>query len=320
MKITIVGGAGCVGSSVAFRLAQDGYASEIVLVDIRHNLAEAHALDIDQAVVHRSKTSVRAGGIADTAGSDIIIVAVDAPGRPPITSRGMNLEANLKLLVKVAGPLIKESPSALWMIITNPVDVLVFLVHRIFSIPRNKIIGMNRNDTSRLRWAAAKLFSVPATDVEGYVLGEHGDSQVHVMSQMKIRGEKIALSAGQREQIRSSALEFLPRWIKLDPGRTAGWSTAESAGDIFLSMTSGDRRLWVCSTPLEGEYGLRDVSLGVPVRLGREGVEEILELDLEPLEKEGLASSADKVKREIEPYLPFVVAQHYSQDILAEIP
>jgi malate dehydrogenase len=186
------------------------------------------------------------------------------------------------------------------MVITNPVDVLVYLMHRIFWIPRNKIIGMNRNDTSRLKWAVANTFSVPATDVEGYVLGEHGDSQVHVMSQVRVRGEKLTLSAEQKEQIRSSALEFLPRWLKLQPGRTAGWSTAESAGDIFLSMVSGDGRVWVCSTPLEGEYGLRDVSLGVPVRLGPEGVREIVQLDLEPDEREGLHTSAEKIRGKIE--------------------
>jgi malate dehydrogenase len=296
MKISIIGGGGCVGSSVGFRLAQDGYASEIVLVDTRHNLAEAHALDIDQAVVHRSKTRVRAGDAADTADSDIIVVAVDVLGRPPIMSRGMNLEANLKLMVEVMGPLVKKSPSALWMIITNPVDALLYLMHRIFSIPRSKIIGMNRNDTSRIKWAVAKAFSVPATEVEGFVLGEHGDSQVHVMSQIRIRGEKITLSAEQRQQIRASALEFLPRWLSLQPGRTAGWSTAESAGDIFLSMASGDGRIWACSTPLEGEYGLQDVSLGVPVRLGSEGVKEIVQLDLDPVEKAGLHASAEKIR------------------------
>ncbi len=299
MKITVVGGAGCVGSSVAFRLAQDGFVSEIVLVDTRHNLAEAHALDIDQAVVHRSKTRVRAGETQDTKDSDVIVVAVDVPGRPPITSRRMNLEPNLKLMVELMGPLVRQSPSAFWLIITNPVDILVYLMHRIFSIPRSRIVGMNRNDTSRLRWAVAKVFSVPATDVEGFVLGEHGDSQVQVMSSIRIRGEKISLDAAQRQDVRNAALEFLPRWVKLQPGRTAGWSTAESAGDILSSMASGDRRLWVCSTPLEGEYGLRDVSLGVPVRLGPGGVREIIEFDLDPGEKEALSASAQEIQEKV---------------------
>ena len=299
MKISIVGGAGGVGSCAAFRLAHDGYASEIVLVDTRHNLAEAHALDIDQAVVHRSKTRVRAGETKDTENSDVVIMAVEELGLPPVTARGGNFEPNLKLVMQLMGPLVRQSPSAFWMIITNPVDVLVYLAHHLFSVPRNKIVGMNRNDTSRLRWAVARAFSVPATDVEGFVLGEHGDSQVHVMSHIKIRGEKISLDEGQRQQIRDYALEFLPRWIKLQPGRTAAWSTAESAGDILSSMASEDQRIWVCSTPLEGEYGLRDVSLGVPMRLGPEGVREIVEFDLDPIEKESLNASARKVQAKI---------------------
>jgi malate dehydrogenase len=299
MKISVVGGAGCVGSCTAFRLAQDGLASEIVLVDTRHNLAEAHALDIDQAMVHRSKTHVRAGEMEDTEGSDAIIMAVDVQGRPPIASRGMSLEPNLKLMMEVMGPLTRRSPSALWMIITNPVDVLLYLMHRIFAIPRNKIVGMNRNDTSRLRWAVAKEFSVPATDVEGFVLGEHGDSQVHVTSHILIRKEKITLDAEQKQRIRNKALEFLPLWLKLQPGRTAGWSTAEAAGDILTSAALGDQRVWVCSTPLGGEYGLRDVSLGVPMRLGPEGVREIIEFDLDPMEKEALNGSARKIQGKI---------------------
>jgi malate dehydrogenase len=299
MKISIVGGAGCVGSCTAFRLAQDGFASEIVLFDIRHNLAEAHALDIDQAMVHRSKTRVHAGEIRDTKDSDAVIMAVDVLGRPPITSRGMNLEPNLKLMTQLMGPLVRQSPSAFWLIVTNPVDVLVYLMHRIFAVPRDKIVGMNRNDTSRLRWAVAKEFSVPATDVEGFVLGEHGDSQVHVMSRITIRGEKVSLDADQRQRIRKTALEFLPIWLKLQPGRTAGWSTAEAAGDILASMASGDQRIWVCSTPLQGEYGLRDVSLGVPLRLGPEGVREIIEFHLDPIEKESLNSSALTIQEKI---------------------
>lgn len=306
MKITIVGGAGCVGSCAAFRLAQDGFASEIVLVDIRRNIAEAHALDIDQAVVHRTNTHVRAGEIKDSGDSDIIVMAVDVLGRPPTASRGQSLEQNLKLLTELMGPLIKESPSALWMIITNPVDALVYLIHRIFSVPRKKIIGMNRNDTSRLRWAVAKTFSVPATDVEGFVLGEHGDSQVHVMSDVRIRGEKVSLSAEQRGEIRNSAMSFLPRWIKLQPGRTAGWATAESIGDILSSMASSDGRIWVCSTPLEGEYGLRDVSLGVPMRLKPEGVKEIIEFDLDPVERDGLKASAERIQGQIKHGLAFL--------------
>jgi malate dehydrogenase len=299
MKITVVGGAGCVGSCAAYRLAQDGFVSEIVLVDSRRNIAEAHALDIEQAVVHRTKTQVRAGDIKDTRGSDVIIVAVGIWGRSPTASRAMNLGQNLSLVMDLVGPLGEESPSAFWMIVTTPVDALVHLIHRIFSIPRKKVIGINRNDTSRLRWSIGKVMSVPATDVEAFVLGEHGDTQVHVLSRVNIRGGKVSLDARQKEQVRNKIVGFLSQWHQLQSGRTAGWATAESIGDIVASMASGDGRIWACSTPLEGEYGLRDVSLGVPVRVSPAGVKEIVEFDLDPGEKSGLEASADAISLQI---------------------
>ncbi len=299
MKITIVGGAGCVGSCAAYRLAQDGFVSEIVLVDSRRNVAEAHALDIEQAVVHRTKTQVRAGEIKDTTGSDVIIVAIGVWGRPPTASRAMNLEQNLRPVMDLVGPLSAESPSAFWIIVTTPVDALVHLIHRIFSIPREKVIGINRNDTSRLRWSIGKVMSVPATDVEAFVLGEHGDTQVHVLSRVYIRGEKVSLDAEQKGEVRKRIVGFLSQWNQLQSGRTAGWATAESIGDIIASKASGDGRIWACSTPLEGEYGLRDVSLGVPVRMGPTGVKEIIEFDLDPGERKSLEASANAIREQI---------------------
>jgi malate dehydrogenase len=299
MKVTIVGGAGCVGSCAAYRLAQDECVSEIVLVDSRSNVAQAHALDLDQAMVHRTRTQVRAGETGDTKDSDVIIVAVGLSNRPLFASRALNLEQSLKLMIDLVGPLSAQSPGAFWIIVTNPVDALVHLVHRTFSIAREKVIGLNRNDTCRLRWAVAKVLSVHATDVEAFVLGEHGDSQVHLLSRVYVRGEKVPLDAQQREQVRNKIVGFLPQWNQLQSGRTAGWTSAESIGDILGSMASGDGRIWACSTPLEGEYGLRDVSLGVPVKMGPKGVKEIIEFDLEPAERTGLEKSARTIQEQI---------------------
>jgi malate/lactate dehydrogenase len=196
-------------------------------------------------------------------------------------------------------PLNAHSPSAFWMIVTTPVDALVHLIHRIFSIPREKIIGINRNDTSRLRWSIGKVLSVPATDVEAFVLGEHGDTQVHLLSRVNVRGERVSLDAQQKEQVRSRIVGFLSQWNQLQPGRTAGWATAESIGDIVGSVASGDKQMWASSTPLEGEYGLHDVSLGVPVRFGPTGVKEIIEFDLDPAERTGLEASANAIREQI---------------------
>jgi malate dehydrogenase len=294
-----VGGGGVVGSSAAYRIAQDGLANEIVLVDARRNMAEAHALDIDQAIVHRATTRVKAGEIKDTKDSKVIIIAIGAAGRPFHASRASHFEENVAIMKDLLEPLAVHSPSALWMIATVPVDAFVYLIHRHFSVAREKGIGVNRNDTSRFRWAVAKTLSVPAPSVEAFVLGEHGETMVPIFSQVRVNGETVSLNPEQKKRIRETISDFLLQWIKLQPGRTAGWTTAESIGDILLSMASNDDRVWACSTPLDGEYGFREVSLGVPVRMGPEGVKEIVEFDLDPAEQEALKVSAEVVREQI---------------------
>jgi malate dehydrogenase len=300
IKVTIVGGAGTVGSCAAFRLAQDGLASEIVLLDARRNMAQAHAYDIDQAMVHRNTTAVRAGDIEDTKDSDLIIVAVAVFGRPPLLSRSLSLEENLKLVMELMPPLVAQSPSAFWFFISAPVDVLVYLMHRLFSIPRHRIIGLNRNDTTRLRWAIGRTLSVPGPKVEAFMLGEHGETQVPVLSHVRVDGKEVKLTADQKREIKSKVDEFLPKWVNLQAGRTAGWTTAESIGDVARTFATDDGAVWACSMPLEGEYGLSDVGLGVPVRLGRQGIKEIIQLDLDPAEKEALETSARTIKSQIQ--------------------
>ena len=266
MKVAIIGGGGIVGSTAAYRIAQDGTASEIILVDARPNMAEAHALDIEQAVVRRAATRVRAGGIEDAKNSDVILVAVGAVAGPSQTSRGSFLEENIGTTMNLVKRLAVLSPRALWMIATIPVDAFVYLIHRHFSIPRSKVIGVNGNDTSRFRWAVAKTLSVPAPSVEAFVLGEHGETLVPVFSQIRVNKEIVSLNSEQRKQIRTSISDWLPNWVRLDSGRSAGWTTAECVGGVLASMAADDDRAWACATPLDGEYGYRDIAFGVPVK------------------------------------------------------
>lgn len=299
MKVTIIGGCGVVGSASAFRIAQDGQVSEIILVDVRRNLAEAHALDIEQAVVHRATTRVRGGEIEDTKDSDVIILAASVPPRPIDISRRDYLAENLPLIIDAVSPLLARSPSALWIVATVPVDPLVYLIHRVFSIPREKIIGLNRNDASRFRWAIARTLSVPSTTIESFVLGEHGETQVPVFSHIQIDGKAVSLKPQQIKKIREEISGFFPQWNRLQPGRTAGWTSAESIGDIITSIVSEDGKLWTCSTCLEGEYGLKEVSLAVPIRFHRKRVKKIVEFDLDPGERKALKASAVSIQEMI---------------------
>jgi len=300
VKVTIIGGSGVVGASTGYRLAQDGHASEILLVDVRRNLAEAHALDIEQAVVHRAATRVRAGDIEDTVDSDVIVLAASVPRHSFEHSRREYLAENLPLVFDMVDPIHTRSPSALWIVATLPVDPLVYLIHRAFSIPRENLIGLNRNDTSRFRWAIARTLSVPTTAVEAFVLGEHGETQVPIFSRIRIHGESVSLKPDQINQIQSDISSFFLKWNKLQPGRTAGWTTAESMGDIISSMVSEDGKIWVCATCLEGEYGLKEVSLGVPIRLSSGRVKEIIEFNLNPAERKAFEASAASIREMIE--------------------
>jgi len=300
MKISILGGAGVVGSTSAYRIAQGGTASEIVLFDVRHRLAEAHAFDIDQSVVYRAATRVRAGGIADCANSDVIVLA--APQHDANVTKPGHFASHASRVLEVVEPLVAKSPSAFWIITTNPVDALVYLIHRELSLPRNKVIGLNRNDSARFRWAVAKVLSVPSTAVEAITLGEHGKTQVPLFSSIRVNGKPFPLSRKQIDAIRDEATSFLIRWTELNPGRTAGWATGESVGDIVSTMALDDGRAVPCSMSLEGEYGLRDVSLGVPVKLGQTRVKEVVELPLAPWEQKGLESSAEAIRAMIEAF------------------
>jgi malate dehydrogenase len=299
VKVTIVGGSGTVGSSTAFRLAQDGKVDEIVLFDVRGRLAEAHALDIEQAVVYRATTRVRAGGLDETAGSHVVFVTASVPKRDAELSRREYLGVNLPLVLDTIRPMVCLSPSALWIVVSSPVDPLVYLVREHFSLPRDKVIGLNRNDTSRFRWALARTLGVPSPTVEAFVLGEHGETQVPIFSSIRVEGHPVSLDDGQKTRVKAEMDGFFTKWNQLQTGRTAGWTSAESVGDILLSMILDDGRVWPCSTTLAGEYGLNGVSLGVPLRLSEGKVKEIVKLALDPDEREGLMASANAIREMI---------------------
>jgi malate dehydrogenase len=297
MKVTVIGGAGVVGSAGAFRLAQDGKVSEIVLLDVRERLAEAHAFDMDQGVACRSTTRVRAGGMDDTGNSDIVIVA--APQHDAAAMTREHFAAQASRVLEAVRPVLAGSPSALWIVATNPVDPLAYLLSRKLSVPRNKVIGLNRNDTTRFRWAIGRVLSVPSTAVEAYTLGQHGPTQVPLFSSIRIDGRPVTLSADETSRIRAEATSFGARWAELNPDRTAGWASAESIGDVVAAIASDDGRIVPCSTALEGEYGLSDVSVGVPVTLGQGGVKKIVELPLDAAEREALIASAAAIRQMI---------------------
>jgi malate dehydrogenase len=242
---------------------------------------------------------VRGGDIEATAESDVILVTASVPKRDIEISRREYLGVNLPLVLDTIKPMIALSPTALWMIASSPVDPLVYLVREVFSLSKEKVIGLNRNDTSRFRWALGRTLGVAPATIEAFVLGEHGETQVPVFSNIKIDGEQVVLTAEQVSGVRAEMDGFFVKWNQLQAGRTAGWTSAESVGDVISSMVSEGGRVWPCSSILDGEYGLRDVSLGVPVILAGGKVREIVKLALSGAEERALETSAASIREMI---------------------
>jgi malate dehydrogenase len=316
-KVAFIGGAGTVGSSAAFRLATLGIASEIVLIDARPNLAMSHVMDLEQAVAEISGSRIVGGDWADLAGCDVVVLSASLPERN-VASRDEYLAGNLEI-VRNAAEHLAACPEAVVVVATNPVDVFTYVLARLAGGAPGRFVGYSYNDTLRFRWAVALTLDVSMADVDALVLGEHGDMQVPLFDLVSVKGVPVGLTEQQRREVETATRTWFSTYQGLNAGRTSGWTSAMGiarlvvamagegtptggavagdpvpAGDVGLAATLGG--LLPCSAILQGEYGLSDVSLGVPVTLGPTGVREIVELPLTPLERRQIRAAGEKVR------------------------
>jgi len=294
-KATVIG-VGSLGSCIAYELAVRGMIDQLVLIDVYRELAEGNAEDIAQAAAFRSDVEVIPGDYEDADGSQVIIVTAGKPRTPEMKSRMELLEANIRIIRSVASNLRKIHGEPVILTLTNPVDVMNYAMWKITGLDRRSVIGSaGMLDSARFRRALSRKLNVPVTEIEAYVIGEHGDSQVPVFSRVKVKGEKRRFSSEERgeisERLRLSAIRVISK-----KGGTVYAPACNTANMIqmILEDTGG---LAVGSVVLNGEYGLRDVSIGVPLELGREGAKRILEWELDDEEKAKLHRGAERLKK-----------------------
>jgi malate dehydrogenase len=291
MKVTVMGAGGSVGGPAAFYTAVQNLADEIVLIDVRQNVAQQHAMDLGTAVSALGVV-VRAGGYADMKGSDVVINAAGLP-QGLIADRMEMLTKNLPLIRDIALEIKRHSPSAFVVTATNPIDPLNYATWRVGGFDRRQVIGYSINDSFRFREMVAGAKKVKVDQVEATVMGEHGSTQVLVFSSVRINGHPVSFSEGEKRGIRADVPNILKRFEELQAGRTAGWTSAVGLTAIARAVLHDTGEVFPCSVVLEGEYGRRGLSMSVPVRLGKDGVREIQEWELAPDEREGLERSAD---------------------------
>jgi len=298
-KITVVG-AGHVGATAAMRLAGREVAREVVLVDIVEGLASGKALDQwESAPVERTDT--RLTGTTEygpTAGSAIYVVT-GGLARKPGMSRADLVAKNAEIITEISENIASHSPDAIVIMVTNPLDVMAYVAKEVTGFPRERVMGMaGVLDTARFRSFIAEELDVSVQDVQALVLGGHGDSMVPLVSSVTVGGIPVT------ELMERSRLEEI-----VDRTRTAGGEIVELLGDgsayfapssavaeMCESIARDQKRVLPCAAWLEGEYGLRDLFVGVPCKLGRGGVEEIFEVELDADEQSALDASAADVR------------------------
>jgi len=298
IKVTIIG-AGSLGSCIAYEVANRGIVDELVLIDIYRELAEGNAEDIEQSLAYRNNTKAYAGGYADANGSDVIVVAAGKPRTPEMKSRKELLKINKAIIQEVGSRLRDVKGDFVVVTLTNPVDLMNYLMWRYTDFDRRRIVGSAGGlDSSRFRVALSRRYEVPVLDVEAHAIGEHGDNQVLLFSKVRMSGRERKFTDVEKEQIRRHVTESALRVIT-KKGATV-YAPANNTANLVQNIVRDELRLAICSGILDGEYGLRDLSIGVPVVLGRKGAEKILEWELDADEKKVFYRGAQGIKETID--------------------
>jgi malate dehydrogenase len=293
MKIAIIGGGGWIGSPTAFHIATRGLADEVLLIDVRKAWAEQHAVDMSTAVAMLG-VEVKAGDYADMAGADVVI---NTAGIPHTGDRAEMLGKNTHLLRDIAGHIRTYCPEALVITATNPVDPLNYATFRAGGFARRQVIGYSLNDSFRFREFVAAAKGVPVGAVEATVIGEHGPLQVPLFSSVRIAGEPVSFTEAEKQAIIAARPEAFKKIevLQKETGRTAGWTCAVGLAQLVAAIAGDTGEVFPASVILDGEYRLTGIGMGVPVRLGRSGVREILEWDLAADEQAALDVCAARV-------------------------
>ena len=308
MKISVIGAAGCIGSSIAINIATKGLADEIVLADIRQDWLEHHYIDVfDATVATNINIKVCKGSHEDITNSDIVVMAAGAIIRikasvdeSKLHSRQQLLPDNLEIIKEWAQAINQYCPEAIVITATNPAEVLNYASYLLNSTKkRNLFIGYSLNDTIRFKIAISQVLGVMPAKIHALVVGEHGGSMVPLFSSVKIDGESVVFKEDEKAKIIEKTNDYLPHMLRLNIPRTSGWLTGVGVAMLLKAIVNDTREVIPCCAVLDGEYGYQGTSIGVPVALGRKGICEIIEHKLTLEEKELLDQSVSSIQTSV---------------------
>lgn len=300
MKVTIVG-AGNVGATCADAIAFRRIASEIVLLDIKEGFAEGKALDIMQTQTtlgFNTKVSGSTNDYSKTAGSDVVVITSGIPRKPGMTREEL-IGINAGIVKGVAENILKYSPNTIIVVVSNPMDTMTYLALKATGLPKNRIIGMGGAlDSSRFKTYLSMALDKPANDIQGMVIGGHGDTTMIPLTRLASYNGVPVSEFLSEEELAKVAADTMVGGATLTKllGTSAWYAPGASVSYLVDSILNDQKRMIPCSVMLEGEYGLIDICMGVPCIIGKNGIEEIVDIKLDANEKAAFAKSAEAVR------------------------
>ncbi len=301
MKVTVVG-AGAVGASCAEYIAIKDFASEVVLLDIKEGYAEGKAMDLMQTASLNgfdTKITGSTGDYAKTANSDIAVITSGIPRKPGMTREEL-IGINAGIVKTVSSSLIEHSPNVILIVVSNPMDTMTYLVHKTTALPKHRIIGMGGAlDSARFKYRLAEAMEAPISDIDGMVIGGHSDTGMVPLTSHATRNSiRVSefLSEDRLQQVADDTKVGGATLTKL-LGTSAWYAPGAAVSALVQAIACDQKKLFPCSSFLEGEYGLNDICIGVPVILGRNGIERIVDIPLSDAEKAKMQESAAGVAK-----------------------
>jgi len=301
MKVTVVG-AGAVGASCAEYIAIKNFASEVVIIDIKENYAEGKAMDLMQTASlmgFDTKISGSTNDYSKTSGSDIAVITSGIPRKPGMTREEL-IGINAGIVKSVTQSVLEHSPNVIFIVVSNPMDTMAYLTHKALGIAKNRIIGMGGAlDSARFKYRLAEALGCPSSDVNGIVIGGHSDTGMIPLTRLAVRNSIPVtkfLSEDRLNEVMEATKVGGATLTKM-LGTSAWYAPGAAVSSMVQAIACDQKKMFPCSALLEGEYGLDDISIGVPCIIGKNGIEKIVELELNDAEKTKIKESAAAVKK-----------------------
>lgn len=301
MKVTVVG-AGAVGASCAEYIAMKDFAAEVVLVDIKEGFAEGKAMDLMQtASLNGFDTKIT--GVTNnyeaTANTDVAVITSGIPRKPGMTREEL-IGINAGIVKDVASKIMAQSPNVIIIVVSNPMDTMTYLAHQATGLPKNRIIGMGGAlDSARFKYRLSEALDCPASNVDGMVIGGHSDTGMIPLTRLASRNSVPVsefLSEERLNEVKEATKVGGATLTKL-LGTSAWYAPGAAVASMVHAIATDSNKMFPCSCLLDGEYGLKDICIGVPALLGKNGIEKIVEINLSDAEKENLNTSAEAVRK-----------------------